>query len=81
AKRMLRLTWVTLPTTSTIVGRTIKELQIRERTGASVVAVVQPTGLLPNPDSDHRFAAGDNVGVLGDPQQVAAFQTMVTASN
>ncbi|CAN5860545.1 cation:proton antiporter [soil metagenome] len=81
AKRMLQLTWVTLPTTSTIVGRTIKELEIRRRTGASVVAVVQPAGLLPNPASDHRFEAGDNVGVLGDPQQVAAFQTLVAASH
>jgi CPA2 family monovalent cation:H+ antiporter-2 len=74
AQRLLRLSWVALPANSPIAGRTIQELAVRSRTGASVVAIMGSGALLSNPQGDYCFQPDDIVGVLGDPEQLAAFQ-------
>ena len=55
-----------------LVGRTLVEANLRARTGASVVALVRDHQVLANPKSNMLFAAGDLVGLIGDPEQVAA---------
>jgi CPA2 family monovalent cation:H+ antiporter-2 len=81
AQRLLELTWVTLPADSPLVGRTIGEEHIRTRTGASVVAVLREGTLVPNPEPEYRFAAGDMVAVLGNQQQLASFGELVEPTN
>jgi CPA2 family monovalent cation:H+ antiporter-2 len=76
AQRVLGLSWVALPTHSPIAGRTIQELAVRSRTGASVVAIMGSGALLFNPQGDYCFQPDDIVGVLGDPVQLAAFQSL-----
>jgi CPA2 family monovalent cation:H+ antiporter-2 len=76
AARLLELTWVTLPTDSPFIGQTIRQLAIRSRTSASVVGVMREGTLYPNPDAACRFATGDLVAVMGNPQQLAAFQAL-----
>ncbi|MBI2501841.1 MAG: cation:proton antiporter [Candidatus Latescibacteria bacterium] len=76
AASQLELTWLEIPPPSPCAGRSIQELAIRTRTGASVVGLIRSGVLYPNPTADHRLAAGDLVGVLGTAEQLVAFQSL-----
>lgn len=76
ALHLLELNWVSLPAESPFVGRTIGQLAIRRRSGASVVGVMRENRLHPNPQADYRFASGDLIAVMGDARQLEAFQTL-----
>lgn len=76
AAHLLELTWLRLAGDSPFVGRSIRELEIRKRTGASVVGVMRDGTSIPNPPPDHRFATGDFVAVMGETEQLAAFQEL-----
>jgi CPA2 family monovalent cation:H+ antiporter-2 len=70
-QQLLGLEWATLPAQSPLVGRTLGELQIRSRTGATVVAVLAEGKAIPNPQVSHRFAAGEMVAIFGAHEQRA----------
>jgi CPA2 family monovalent cation:H+ antiporter-2 len=76
AMHLLELTWVALPANSPLIGQTIQDLAIRSRTGASVLGVMRDGNLHPNPNATCRFVVGDLLAVMGNAQQLAAFQTM-----
>lgn len=76
ATHLLELSWVTLSENSPLIGRSIYELNIRSRTGVSVVGVIRDGAIVPNPDISYRFAVGDFVGVMGTMQQRDAFQKL-----
>jgi CPA2 family monovalent cation:H+ antiporter-2 len=80
ASSMIETDWVDLPEGSPLGGRTIGELRVRPRTGASIVAVVRGGEVFTNPGADFAFAPGDAVSVLGVPDQRAAFLAMVDAT-
>jgi K+/H+ antiporter YhaU regulatory subunit KhtT len=61
---------------SNLLGRTIGELGVRSETGASVLAVVRGEKVFPNPGADLRLEPGDAVGILGKPEQRAAFRVL-----
>jgi len=65
ADRQFELMWIPVGPDSPLAGRTIGELAIRRRTGASVIGVLRDGTLLPNPDADFRFVAHDTVAVIG----------------
>jgi CPA2 family monovalent cation:H+ antiporter-2 len=77
ASREIETQWVRLPKVSPLTGRTIGELEVRTKTGASIVAIVRDDLVLTNPGPDARFEPGDMVGVLGTPNQRATFLTLV----
>ncbi|MDX1520377.1 MAG: cation:proton antiporter [Anaerolineae bacterium] len=78
--QMLELSWVELTADSPLVGRTIQESKIRNQTGVSVVGVIRDGKLVPNPSADHQFSAGDLVAVMGNFEQLAAFQSMAASA-
>ncbi len=53
------------------VGLMIRELEIRRRTGASVIAIERADKVLVNPGPDEDLRAGDNILLLGDQAQLA----------
>ena len=57
---------------SPFVGRTLGEAQVRARTGASIVAIVRADAVLPSPNAEQVFAAGDKVIVVGTDDGVEA---------
>ncbi len=79
AARTLELTWLRAAPSSPIVGRTIRELLLRSRTGASVVGVIRGSDFLPNPDPDFRFEADDVIAALGEKRHTAALEALVEA--
>jgi CPA2 family monovalent cation:H+ antiporter-2 len=52
---------------------------VRQRTGASVIAIIRDQHVLANPKSGTQFQVGDLVGLLGDSTQIAAFDQLLTA--
>jgi len=76
ATRLLELSWVTLPSQSPLVGQTIKKLEIRSRTGASIVGVLRKGEMHTNPSPGFHFSGNDLVGVMGKPNELTAFQDL-----
>ncbi|MEE4311477.1 MAG: cation:proton antiporter [candidate division KSB1 bacterium] len=70
---LLDLNWMTISGESTLVGRTIRESQIRDKTGVSIVAVLRDDKLVPNPHPDFRFLEKDLIGVLCEPYRLTEF--------
>lgn len=68
--------WVHVGEKSPLAGRSIRELGIRQRTGASVVAMGRGDGILTNPPPDTVFQPGDTVLVVGTSGQIRAFREL-----
>jgi CPA2 family monovalent cation:H+ antiporter-2 len=66
-----------LPAESGAVGRSIGELRLRTATGATVVGVRRGQATATNPGPDFRFAAGDEVTVIGTPAQQQAARALL----
>jgi monovalent cation:H+ antiporter-2, CPA2 family len=91
ASRTIEVEWVRLPEGTdpdgndpehrglpegSLLGRTIGDLQVRSETGASVLAVVRGEKVIPNPGANLRIEPGDVVGIVGVPEQRAAFRAL-----
>lgn len=76
----IEITWMQLPPGNPIVGRTLAEANLRARTGASVVAILRDEQLTANPKSMTVFEAGDRIGMIGDKEQIAHVEELLSAS-
>ena len=61
-----------------VAGRSIRELDIRARTGASIVSVMRDGERTRNPGPDWVFALGDEVMAIGEPSQLAALRELLS---
>ncbi|MEZ4600407.1 MAG: cation:proton antiporter [Syntrophotaleaceae bacterium] len=77
AKDLLELGWARFCETSPMVGHSIRELEIRNRAGTSIVGVLRDGAFHANPAPDFRFASGDLVAIIGNAPQRAAFDQML----
>jgi K+/H+ antiporter YhaU regulatory subunit KhtT len=59
-------------------GRTLGELALCSRTGASVVGVERQGAFFSNPSPEFRFVQGDLIAVLGTPDEFEAFQKLAS---
>jgi len=75
-KSLLEVSWVEITPTSPLHGKTIAQMAIRTRTGASVVGVIHEGSFLTNPNAEHCFAGGDIVAVVGNTQEREAFRDL-----
>ncbi|MBI4545468.1 MAG: cation:proton antiporter regulatory subunit [Gemmatimonadetes bacterium] len=73
----LSIEWVKVGAGSPFADRTIAELELRRRTGASVIAVLREGKAVPNPQPEERVVAGDTLVVVGSREQVD--QVLATA--
>ncbi len=55
---------------SPVVGKTLRELNLRAVSGATLIAVRRGPELLNNPSPEFRFQHGDCVFLVGDPVQI-----------
>ncbi len=78
ARGMLEVRWVRLGQDSPVAGRSLAELAVRTRTGASVVGVLRAAEFTSNVGPDHVLLAGDIVAVIGTCEQTGAFRAMAT---
>jgi len=61
-----------LSDTSTLVGKTLGETEMRKKYGVTVLAVRRDGTTISNPDITLRFAANDILFILGKPEQFAS---------
>jgi CPA2 family monovalent cation:H+ antiporter-2 len=70
--------WVDVPEGGA-AGRSIAELGVRSRTGASIVAVRRGDATAVNPAPEHRIAAGDRLLVVGDAAALTRLRELLAA--
>lgn len=59
-------------------GRTLQELDLRNSTGATVIAVRRASGTSTSPSGSFRLEAGDDLFLLGDDSDVRLARAMLT---
>lgn len=69
--------WVNVRPPSSLVGRTLEEASIRQRTGASVIAIQRGDETIPNPDPDDTIQSGDILISIGTRNELAALSDLV----
>lgn len=72
--RGLVIDWLTVAEGSPLSSHTIAELQIRKRTGVSVIAIKRGDKIIPNPDPNERLETGDLLLLVGTGEQMRRFQ-------
>jgi CPA2 family monovalent cation:H+ antiporter-2 len=73
----IEIIWMELNDTSSLIGKSLQEANIRSHTGASVVALIRNNQLIANPKSMTVFEMGDRIGVIGDPEQLEAVKELI----
>jgi CPA2 family monovalent cation:H+ antiporter-2 len=76
ARDLLDLNWEKIAAASALVGRSIQELEIRQRTGVTIVGVLRNGIFESNPSVNFSFQEGDLVAVVGNTSEVTAFQSL-----
>jgi CPA2 family monovalent cation:H+ antiporter-2 len=61
----------TLAAGAPAIGRTLRELDLRARTGATLLAVRRDTALIAVPSADWQFQPDDVLVLAGNPRQIA----------
>jgi CPA2 family monovalent cation:H+ antiporter-2 len=79
ARHALGIEWMTLPADAPVVGQRIGASGIRERTGASIAALLRNEVVVSNPGPEEVLSAGQSVAIVGTPEQRAAFRIAMTA--
>ncbi|OGW37629.1 MAG: hypothetical protein A2Y97_10760 [Nitrospirae bacterium RBG_13_39_12] len=59
-----------IPESSHLIEKTIKELQVRKKTGVTIIAVRRGKEVLTNPEPDFRFKQGDFILFTGDRENM-----------
>lgn len=73
----LLIDWITLEPAARGAGSTIGELEIRQRTGMTVAAILRDHTPLIAPDADARLQAGDQLVVIGRREDLPRFRRHV----
>ena len=81
AGRSLELEQVRLEQGSPLVDKTLGESDLRKRWGVGVVAVRRGEQFFPNPDSDFRLEAEDELVVLGGRAGLESLEVSVKAAS
>lgn len=77
----LRLEQVHVHAESSLIGRTLKEANIKQTSGAMILAVNQNGKLITNPSPDLIFAVGDELIALGAEQELKSLGLLAQKGN
>jgi len=79
AEQQFDLQWITIPEQSLFLDKSISDLQIRNKTGVSVVGLIRNDDLRSNPESETKFLKDDLVAVIGTDGQRRSFFEFATS--
>lgn len=71
---------VPLPPTSTVVGKSIGELEIWHNTGATIIGVIQDKQIIISPGPYYEFSKNDKVIIVGDENVVKRFHSFINST-
>jgi CPA2 family monovalent cation:H+ antiporter-2 len=66
---------------SDLVGRDLRTIRLRERTGVTLVGIARADRKITNPGPGERLLSGDRVLLLGDPDQIRAARALLNSRN
>ena len=69
--------WVTVSEDSAVIGHSIESLQIRRKTGMSVIAIIRGRSSINAPDPSEVLQAGDRLVVVGPQDRFGSFVQFV----
>jgi TrkA domain protein len=69
--------WVTIESESPLVDQTLQEANIRQRTGASIIAIQRDEETIANPDPSLTISSDDVIVVLGTRNEQAMLAQLV----
>lgn len=74
----LVLEWFTIKPGAACIGRTIRELQVRTRTGASIVSIIEPDQTTrTNPEAETVLREGATLIAAGDRRTINALKRLL----
>lgn len=74
----LLLEWYTIEAGSNCIGKTIRDLQVRTVTGASIVSIIEPDRIKRlNPEADTRLNEGATLVLAGDRRTIQALKQLL----
>jgi TrkA domain protein len=73
----LSVDWLPLPQGSPLADTSLADTRMRERSGASIIAIIRGGEARPNPQPDEVLRAGDTLMVIGSRDQVRGAAEMV----
>ncbi len=71
----LVIEWATVERGAALTDKSIKELEIRKKTGVSVVAIIRGSKGIPSPQPDEVIRAGDLLLMIGKREQIEAIKS------
>ncbi|WP_227376332.1 cation:proton antiporter regulatory subunit [Haladaptatus halobius] len=71
--------WTEIPSASDIVGKTLQSLNLRHRTGVSVIAIQRGEETVPNPNPEETIQTDDILVTIGTRDEQAVLSELVTA--
>lgn len=77
AQNLIEISWVKISTDSPVIGKSLKELNIRRDVGVSIVGVIRHNIFRPNPEAEYSFEPEDLVAIMGNADQRPAFNSMI----
>ncbi|HEY8562168.1 MAG TPA: TrkA C-terminal domain-containing protein [Pyrinomonadaceae bacterium] len=78
----LVLEWFTIEEGAASVGKTIRDLQARTRTGASIVSIIEPdNSKRTNPEADTLINRGATLILAGDRRNISALKKLLMIGN
>lgn len=76
----MEITSVCVPDSSSLINQSLKDMNVRQEYGISVLAVRRKGTFTANPESSMIINAGDMLVILGNSQQIAAFTAFLKDS-
>ena len=80
AANSIEIKWFRLPPGNPLVGQTLADANLRAQAGASVVAILREGQLIANPKSMTVFQPGDQIGLIGDKEEIDAAEMLLSAT-
>jgi TrkA domain protein len=69
----LVIEWVNIEQSSNMANKSIKELEIRKKTGTSVIAIIRNNETITNPSPDEIIKPDDTLVIVGNKDQIKKF--------
>jgi hypothetical protein len=74
-----QIEWIELQSDSPLIGQTIAQANIRHRTGVNVISIMDgETQLQEKPSPERMFRANDILVVVGNSQELAALESLLS---